>query len=740
MNKFRGALQIAAIHGIVLSPASSAILVNLDPATALYDSDVKGIVNDAGNGPGTANNKSGVPLIDDDPANTHRHELGFTFNVAFAPLAEDLAGTRLLIEIGATSNGSGLYLIDGVPTFVGKQGSGDAQVPSSLNDATLPTLALQSSIGKLEAGTSYSLSVSWNQAGTLELKAVPDGGTVVFNSFSISGTPGNWSGNDTLGVKTIGRDNLGGLAGKDSVKGAPFDVDNTSSFAGQISRALFWNANSVTALQLTAPLIKGFAVTRSQTAGSVRVHWNVSEGGLANPTTVVVRNNSNQVVYTAPGLTGFADVSSADTHFTLVATNATGSVSAVSNLEADTSFSSVVLADAPAAWYRFNDAPGSSLVVDSAPNSVNHDGVLFGALIAGSTGFIDGAGSFLGASAVTGSSILNPGLLVPGETHGGFTVEAVVRHKAGSTANEVLLAQTDVNGTGRIILGVQPDGTLYTNLAGGTSRLASDKLQPGLWGHVVLVADAAGQTIRWYLDGKPIGSISGPDVILEASDGNWVIGSAKTLAGNFLNGDIDDVAVYPSLLDDPDKNGDFTDSRVQAHRNGWYAKTSGILYFGSSVAAVSTGQSAELTVKVGSDVTAVSIDHGVGTVPVVDGTAKVTVTPTATTAYRVTATRSGGAASTADATVTYQQVTAPVVLGFEATTLPSTSQVRLHWSVSAGDVTTPVTVVAKWGASSQHEFTTLKGFIDIPVAEATNLSLTVTNVVGTATLTAAAPA
>ncbi|MCA1480820.1 hypothetical protein, partial [Bradyrhizobium sp. NBAIM08] len=159
-----------------------------------------------------------------------------------------LNGTRLLIEIGGTSSGSGLYLVNGVPTFIGKQGASDAALPTGLNDTALNTIAVQSSSGKLLAGTAYSTSVSWNQAGTLELIVAEGGGSPLLNSFAISGTPGNWSGNDTLSAKTIGTANAGGLSGNNTGNtfGPPFDVDNASSLQGTVTRALFWNANSVT--------------------------------------------------------------------------------------------------------------------------------------------------------------------------------------------------------------------------------------------------------------------------------------------------------------------------------------------------------------------------------------------------------------------------------------------------------------------------------------------------------------
>lgn len=761
-NLFNAATLLTAFPLLGAATSQATILVNLDPATALYDSDIKGVVNDGGSGPADgAAHFSGIPVLD-----TAEHVKGFTFNITFTPLAADLSGTRLLIEVGATSNGSGLYLVNGVPTFIGKQGSADGTLPTSLNDTTLNAIAVQSSSGKLVAGTEYSYSVSWNQAGTLELIVAQADGTPLLNSFAISGTPGNWSGNDTLSVKTIGKANAGGLSGNNTGNnfGLPFDVDNASSLQGTVSRALFWNANSVTPLTLTPPVVKGFQVTKLPSSNKVRLHWNVTEGGLANPTTLVVKDTSNSAtVFTPAGLTGFTDLPAGVANFSLTATNATGAVTVSSGVEADNSYTATVRDDAPTAWFRFNESAGTRLVTDSADNATPHDGALLGTPVNGAAGFIDGAGAFDGGSAVTSNPILNIGTLAAADSHKGFSIEATVRRRAGAAGNHTIVSQTDVNGVGRAILGISEAGAIYSQAgvavptAEGAPNVpserkeADEKLETDRWAHLVLVVDAGitgtpgTAEIRWYLDGKKIGtSLDGvnpdgstftKDFILETSSGNWVIGSGKSLSSEFFKGDIDDVAIYQKLLDDPNGDGNVADSKVAAHEASWYAKTTGILSFKGSAVAVNTGSSVILTVRAGADVSSVSIDNGVGNVPLVNGVGTVSVTPSATTTYRATATGTGGT-YTQDFAVTYQQLTAPVILGFEKTTLPTTNQVRLHWRVSAGAFTTPVTIALDSGGTAISNSGALTGFVDVTPAQAANVTLTATNLISSATATA----
>lgn len=757
-NFFNAVTLATALPLLGTAISEAKILVDLDPADSLYDSDSKGLVNDTTGPADLSGHPSGVKVLD-----TAEHPAGFTFNISFVPTTADLNGTRLLIEIGATSNGSGLYLVNGVLTFISKQGASDAALPTGLNDTTLNTIAVQSSAGKLIANTAYSASASWNHLGTLELKITEDTGSALLNSFAISGAVGNWSGNDTLSVKTISRVNLGGLSGNNAanVFGPPFDVDDTQNFQGTVSRALFWNANAVTPLTKTVPVVKGFHVTKLPTSNKVRLHWNVTEGGLANATSLVIKDGANDsTVFTPSGLVGFTDLPAGVANFKLTATNSTGAVSVTSAVEADNSFTTTVRAGAPSAWFRFNEFAGSSLLTDSSESATPHDGALLGSPVTGTSSFIDGVGAFEGGSAVTSNPILNIGTLAASDIRKGFSVETVVRRRAGAAGNHVLVSQTDVNGVGRAILGIGENGTIYSQVgvavptAEGAPNVAAErkeadeKLDTDRWAHLVLVVDA-GLTgtpgtaeIRWYLDGvkigssldgaNPDGSTFTKDFILETSNGNWVIGSGKSLSSEFWKGDIDDVAIYPKLLDDPNGDGNVADSTVSGHHSAWYAKTAGIISFKGSSATVTTGGTVNLTVRAGADVSQVSIDNGVGIVPLVNGIGTVSVSPSATTTYRATAVGTGGP-YTQDVTVTYQQLTAPVILGFEKTTLPATGKVRLHWRVSSGAFTTPTTIVLDSNGTEIPNSGALTGFVDVASPDAANVTLKATNLIGQVT-------
>ncbi|BCU78083.1 LamG domain-containing protein [Luteolibacter sp. LG18] len=731
---------LPATLGLGWAAAHGAILVDLDPATALYDSNVKGLVDDGG----TAGSKSGIPALGDP-----EHLKGATFNIAFTPVAADLervtptaAKTVLLFEIGGSSNGFGLYLIDGVPTVLSKQGSNDQTVPASLNDTTLAAIAVQSPIGALTAGTPYSFSASWDQKGTLELKVQPDSGNVVFSSHFISGTPSNWSGNDTLSVaKITSVGSVGGLSGSNAanVLGPPFDVHNAYSFTGSVSRAVFWNAASVTAPVATAPAVLGFEATILPSTGKVRLHWKVTEGGAPNPTTLVLK--AGATVVATPAFTDtFADIDPAgETSFSIIATNATGVTQKAATLAAETAFSAAVRADAPVAWFRFNDAAGSQLVADSADNATPHDGRAYGQSASGGTGFLDGAGVFDGSRGILTNSILDPGNL-----SSGFTVEAIVRRGPGVVgANPVVIGQR--GSTGRLFLASPAGGKILTDIGGGIEKQADVPLHDDAWSHIAVVVDALHTEVRWYVDGvlagssadglNPDGSTFDPNFLLEAATGDWIIGLGKALTGNYWKGGIDDIAVYNSVLDDPNGDEDHADSRIAAHRDAWWGTTAGILEYNASKTTVSSGDPVLLTARLGADITSVSIDHGVGTVSIVHGTATVTVNPSVTTTYQLTATGPGGSV-TGSLTVTALQYQAPTVKSFHATRLATPGHVRFHWQVSEGEAPNPVTIEFKAGSTVLATSSTLSSFTDVDAGSETSFTLSAVNSTGTATATA----
>lgn len=171
---------------------------------------------------------------------------GLTFHIAVRPVAEDLSGTVLLMEIGGNSNGSGLYLIDGVPSFIQKQNSSDAAVPVSVNDTELPEVCVQSGFGALSAHVDYQVVVVYappgtGTVGTLELAVHPQGAHALLEAFSFSNDSagGDWSGNETL---SVGIDPGGKGTGGLSTTAGVFHAGSLKDLSGEMARALYWNA------------------------------------------------------------------------------------------------------------------------------------------------------------------------------------------------------------------------------------------------------------------------------------------------------------------------------------------------------------------------------------------------------------------------------------------------------------------------------------------------------------------
>jgi hypothetical protein len=239
--------------------ANGAIIVSQDPATALFNSSTAtpslGGITEGGVTSGTRAN-------------------GMTMNVTVTPLAADLTGTVLLMEIGGSTNGTGFYLINGVPTFVSKQSSGSSYDPSPANDSAMSSTdsSITVSTGTpLVAGTTYSLAaiMSFAQVSsgsttyvcsnvTLGMEA--GSGPVSAFSFPITDTdttaaaPGsiNWDGNNTLSYGAADTTNTsttggttygyrGGLS-DDTTGGGVFYDNNSGSFSGTLGQGLFYNS------------------------------------------------------------------------------------------------------------------------------------------------------------------------------------------------------------------------------------------------------------------------------------------------------------------------------------------------------------------------------------------------------------------------------------------------------------------------------------------------------------------
>lgn len=109
------------------------------------------------------------------------------------------------------------------------------------------------------------------------------------------------------------------------------------------------------------------------------------------------------------------------------------------------------------------------------------------------------------------------------------------------------------------------------------------EIEEGVTYHAVMVFDASENEefgdfdgrVTGYLDGEEFETQIGADLMNNHTD-DTAIGAASAQTkladdteirggGQFFQGTIDEVAIYDSLLDDPDDDGDFADSRVLDH-------------------------------------------------------------------------------------------------------------------------------------------------------------------------------
>jgi len=224
-----------------------------------------------------------------------------------------------------------------------------------------------------------------------------------------------------------------------------------------------------------------------------------------------------------------------------------GNTVTIASTDSGGAYSDAVTADAASAYWPLNESSGSD-----AYDHVGFTDLQLGAGVTrGATGPLSGvpASTFDGASDGVGStttSITGPNT---------FSAEAWVRTtstrggKILGFGNATTGASTSydrhvyMDNAGHIWFGVYP-GSAQTVSSAAT-------FNDGLWHHVV--ASLGSNGMRLYVDGRVVGSRD--DVTTgQAYSGYWIVGG-DSLNGwpskptsNFLNGDIAQVAIYPTVL------------------------------------------------------------------------------------------------------------------------------------------------------------------------------------------------
>ena len=344
-------------------------------------------------------------------------------------------------------------------------------------------------------------------------------------------------------------------------------------------------------------------------------------------------------------------------------------------------YSTVVLADGPLAYYRFEEGAGATTTNDSSGNDLHATDITNG--VFGNAGAIGNAVRF-----DQDGSILTPLTLDP--SLGDFSIEALVNPAFIPVNSGVFVSNQDgALGTGRSSLLIQMNSGGINSFVGGATTTSGVEAQLGVWYHVILTYDSSAvaggidPTIRFYIDGVEAGN---SNLVAESADGNWILGAHKSRISQWYRGLLDEVAIYDKRLDDPDGDGDTADSRIADHYNAYLAADV-IKSFTSDMASIPSGSSATLSWETSDPMALLTLDDGTGPVDVlpglVDEMGSMVVSPTEDTTYTLTGT-GGAAGCTEIARVTILVDPVPVINSFtaSATDVSEGASVDLSWSIT----------------------------------------------------------
>ena len=210
-------------------------------------------------------------------------------------------------------------------------------------------------------------------------------------------------------------------------------------------------------------------------------------------------------------------------------------------------YSLTVLADAPSAYYRMDEASGTTLV-DSGPHAwngtINTSGVTYAQAGAVSTD-LDTAQKYDG---VAGHALMNTSVNPAGLSH--ITIECWCKLTSGTfTGNPRLVANghTDTLNTG-MQLWLNTSGHVIMQVGNGTvngAATSSSALVAGTWTYLVGTYD--GSNVRIYFNGvlQQTTAFTGTIASTTFAVG---IGYNPVYIGDYFPGAVDEVCIYPSTL------------------------------------------------------------------------------------------------------------------------------------------------------------------------------------------------
>jgi len=307
------------------------------------------------------------------------------------------------------------------------------------------------------------------------------------------------------------------------------------------------------------PFITAQPVTAEFFAGQP-FSFNVAAGGTTPLTYYWEQGNTVVQAGPSPTYAGTASPGAAGT-YSVIVSNLTGinttsaPVSLMVTPLPTTGLPAAVLASSPIAYWRLDEAPGSTVAFDQVGgnNGIYHNATL------GAPGYSpldpDTAVSFNGLNSYVGN-ISGTAINFVG-TNTSFTLEAWVNAPSGLTDQSTIIAKGIGNNgtqeTEQFALDVASGAYRFFTTHEGTITEADATDGPnGTWQHVVGVYDASSQHLLIYVNGVEEGTQSYTypinDTVTPVSIGSKRTGNDPTFDGTF-DGTIDEVAVYNQALD-----------------------------------------------------------------------------------------------------------------------------------------------------------------------------------------------
>ncbi len=509
---------------------------------------------------------------------------GFAIDIDFTPTAADLTGTVRIWEIGGSSNGSSILLVDGIPHLLSKAGGspGDAPTDTTPGDPFFTdldwvgddTIVVPLATTALPADVAASLAVVFrinNDEVRYSVNGASQSTAALLDQDST-----DWNGDHTV---NIGNDS-GGIGGGNTVGGSPFNsatITGLENGSGAVHSVRFWNSANFTTVGSPAGAAEVVTATLTVQSGLSQGTLAVTGAGSAvvsgSGTDVVsIEGSPTDVTATLASLEFTPDVGvsypvtidilledddSASSSGAIVILD-TGPATVYVDDSYTEAFGAVVtdaddgVAGDQAAQRGFNAfldlpsalaavAPGGTVIV----NDGSYGSIDLGALAPDVTLQLTGSGDSPGGSTVVLSSLsaastngidIGAETLVLGDDSGDDAINCAIVGVGGNLTK---------NGSDLLILREVNTYTGTTTVNAGTLRvgyLGAEGLQGELAGDGPVIV-AAGARLEFLVDlDKSItqtGAISGDGVVQTADDGTVIFDgpTANTFTGGFELGD-----------------------------------------------------------------------------------------------------------------------------------------------------------------------------------------------------------